>query len=567
MIKKLFVVSLAVLASFAASAQTTVTITVQTPDSVRTLYVPLGSQITFSQNPGQSGGSVTLNTPWWSNLKPLINWIDNESYRNEPVGQAATDNVEARIFDYYYLRNFTTPRVEPGGVDELMKHGRYSTTGKTPSNSYYVYKNGASESLNMVMTVQSPTFQEKITSLVISHAKNHPTEANTYDDWIATGMENRHCGDCSLPAVSSKNQPSYSHHGMHLFASVEEAREYVMNTPRTENGVCFASDTWGEGQYLVDYHSNLCLNDLVETHFSTESGLHGYFPAADLENLFYYRFSLTSFQIGGNNNDESQYACLITDASGKTYLHPLNPNYSSGTDPFAINYDLENWNYTTAIVANHIPLVRVELVSRMDERVIDFGYIPIRILGPRVDIGTVTFAGNLVFDGYETEKWSVSVSGGNVVKVFGAGVRTTIRQTELDLLTLGSRQIGNGYPVLSAADFNAHYRFELNATSTQQYLVTRSDGGYSFSPVQAVPLQCSKIGDIYCSMTDYMVDIPPTFEWTNITLSDVQALSNIEEVRSNGLQRAVKLVSDNPMSYPPIFVIFKVPGIDILTTD
>ena len=623
----------------------------------------------------------TLKTPWWDlSRKPLTTYIDNEANRNEAVGQAATDAVEARITDYYYQRNFTTPRVNPGGVTELFTHGRYSTTGKTPTNEYYVYHNAKADSIVIPMeaearyhinptvadfdetsleildkdrlytraehseaivtlngdnsvnkmwsvkdgiltvplrisytdklgTVKSLTtrdatdavttfatqatfvnafneqtnvtsdyaclYEEKVTNLVISHVKNHPTETDTYDDWITTGMENRHCGDCSLPAVTLANgtaQPAYSHHGMHLFASVEEAREYVMNTPRKNvtTGQLFDLNFMGEGQDLVGYHENICLDDLVETHFTNEAGQHDYFPESTLNQNFYYRFYLTSFNIGNHDTNESSHACILS-KDGKSYLHPLDPADAGkhiGTDPALINNDLNNWSKTTEVVVNRVPLVRVELVYRADNKVVDFGYIPIRIVKEIVE-KPATY---IVFDGYQTPEWTVNSIAKCIYTVNGAGVKTTWRNTEEDLFMLANKQLGAGYDVLDRITFDAHYSPEMNGTSMQQYLAEggklKLDADGYPQKVQATPLKDTKIGDIYYEADDRGDGTHTNvFEWTNITLGDIQALANINEIKTNGLQRAVKLVSDDPVNYPTIYVIFKSQAIKVSNTD
>jgi len=578
----------------------------------------------------------TLKTPWWDKLKALTNWIDDASNRQETVGQIMVspfDVKEQGITDYktagsiadhgrYVLKNGANDsvtvllnararyHVNPSTADlddasvsiidfdkaytrssaaQVSVLGKASGSAKqwsvsdgilnVPLHINYTNLLGKIASLTSRSATDAVTSfatqvtfndgekdttvtsdyavicEEKVTNLRLSHRKFNPAGRNN-TDFIQTGVFNLHCGDCSLPAVThadGTSQPAYSNKGMHLFATWQEAYDYVTTATRIDGGGNH------EGQDLVGYHDNLNLNKLVETHFTNESGQHDFFNEEDLNRNFYYRFYMTRFVIGANSTDESAHACILTDAEGTSYLHPLDPADNGGLigrDPAEINNDLNDWSKTTEVVVNRVPLVRVELVSRADNKVVDYGYLPIRIVKENI----VREEQYVYFDGYQTGDWSVDVINGCIYTVSGVGVETNWRNTEEDLFMLASKQLGSTYPVLDRQDFDSHYAPELvsGGVTMQQYLVDRSGSKPTFTPVLASPIERSSIGDIEWLQEVNEGTMTNRFRWSNITLAEIQALANVSSVRTNGLERAVKLYcASDPLNYPTIYVIFK----------
>lgn len=414
---------------------------------------------------------------------------------------------------------------------------------------------------------------------------NHPT----------TLMYNTHCGDCTLPAISyydhygdasgstvagtnhasyhkhwgdgngeKKTQASYRNKGMHLFATIAEAEHYVTTAQREDD-----PSMRGEGQDRVYYHDNLDLNKLVETHMTSQAG-HSVFPGSNdvygktkeddaikaFNEEFEYKFELTNFIIGTNKTNESAHACILQDkTTGHWMLHPLDPREDGaksllGRNPNEINNDLNNWSKTTEVVVNRVPLVRVSLIAKKTGKVVDYGYIPIRITKYVDEKPEVT----LVFDGY-TNNMSVTKIGECCWIVNGGEMWTNWRQKEEDIFMLANKTLGDEYPVLHREEFEYHYTpdaYMLNNKQVfNQYVVTQVSGKYKFTPVSNGTNR--EIGRIYYE-SDLADEGTKTsvFHWV-VDSVDIQSL--VADQMFNQL-RAVHFKGDN-VNYPDIYVFFR----------
>jgi hypothetical protein len=413
-------------------------------------------------------------------------------------------------------------------------------------------------------------YEEKVSDLRLSHVK-HNRQGALDTDYIETKLFNDHCGDCSLPSLqyvdengNTMTQRSYNHKGMHLFGTVEEAKYYIESTNRIDN-----SAFKGEGMDLVDFHANINLNKLVETHYTNAAGTHDVFDPCELDKYFYYRFHLTSLKIGDNATNESAHACIIVDEDGTSWLHPYDPMVGGllGRDPKGTS--LTDWSNTTEVVVNRVPLVRVELVKRGqddnldNDSIVDYGYLPIRIVKDFVPTTELV----LTFDHYphaeETvDPWNVVRYGKCVYDLSSTRYETDWRKTEEDLLSLAHNEYPDKFSVLDRITFEKYYDPETDDDGyCIQYLVTGPSATkqYTYTPCGSTPSTMS-VGEInYYEDSQDDGTHTSVFIWT-VGAADIQTLAsaNIKTVR-----RAVKLVSSDKVNYPDIFVIFQSPTISL----
>ena len=392
-------------------------------------------------------------------------------------------------------------------------------------------------------------YEEKVENLRLSHVKHNATGSRDID-YIETTMFNKHCGKCDV----------YGGRGMHMFATIAEAEAYVTQTVRIDE-VGKTNAHLGEGQDLVGYHNNICLNDLVETHFTNTEGNHDKFIGDEFTDNFYYRFYLTSFKIGTNVTDESAHACIFEE-DGKSYLHPLDPMDGGllGRDPSSIS-GLSDWSKTTEVVVNRVPLVRVELVAKKEssstltnDTVVDYGYLPIRIVKEISEKPKVV----LTFDHYPKDPisdWKITSYNGCFFDKEGIYFESNWRDTEEDLLDLAHETYPDVYEVLDRVDFDDHYVAEIGSDGyCQQYQVRKDNSGEWVYYALGTTTATGKVGFI-TYYRDNMPDGTHTsiFKW-DVDEEDVLAL---QQAGVTEVTRAVHLYSSDPLNYPDIYVIFK----------
>ena len=183
---------------------------------------------------------------------------------------------------------------------------------------------------------------QQIKDVRLAHAI---VNTKTPESITMTGLLNTHCGTCDLVAKYNKKEIDMNH--SHLFATVDEAKYFVDNTPRVKDNIL------GEGQDTVDWNATLDLSKLVEVHYTTVDGAHEKMSAENLAKYgLEYKFELTKFIIGSNTTSESAQAA-INPEDGIT-LRPQMPEKITGK---AQAYGAEQSRTTI----DRVPLVRVSL--------------------------------------------------------------------------------------------------------------------------------------------------------------------------------------------------------------
>lgn len=360
-----------------------------------------------------------------------------------------------------------------------------------------------------------------------------------------TGLLNNHCGSCDYQATYNKQK--YSMNGSHLFATVGEAKYWIENTPRVSDGIN------GEGQDTVDYNKTLDLSKLVEVHYTTVAGKHEALTSAQIENYgLEYKFELTKLIIGTNKTSESAQAA-INPEDGKT-LRPQLPVEKTGK---AAAYEATAQSRTTI---NRVPLVRVSLIEKSTQRVLDYGYIPVRISETVTD---EVIEDKVVKVEYtSTDKWTYT----QYDDCFGAGSTaygrtTTWIETQYDLMKHNelpaefSRedfeknyidQDGNAGPLYQDPALAKNSTLASNPNEAQQY-IKDAKGQWV-----AVASTAQKIGTItYIPDEDLNGTRTSVFKW------EIDAESAIEIFAKNKAVEVACLLKSQNRVYPDIFVVFK----------
>ena len=390
---------------------------------------------------------------------------------------------------------------------------------------------------------------QQIQDVRLAHAI---VNAKTPESITMTGLLNTHCGTCDYVAKYNKKDISMNH--SHLFATVDEAKYFVENTARVKDGIN------GEGQDTVDWNATLDLSKLVEVHYTTVDGVHEKMSGEKLANYgLEYKFELTKFIIGTNVTSESAQAA-INPEDGIT-LRPQMPEEKTGK---AQAYGAEQSRTTI----DRVPLVRVSLIETSTGRVLDYGYIPVRIsetgtIPPEVPGVSVTYT--------STDKWEYI----QYDDCFGAGStaygrKTTWIETQYDLMKHKdlpesfSRedfeknyldQDGNAGPLyqdVTAAskdyfgkDETKNYTLTSNPDEAQQYI--KKDG--KWVPAKNVS---EKIGTITYLPDEELNGVRTSvFEWK------VTADEAIELFKKNKAVEVACLLKSLDRAYPDIYVIFK----------
>lgn len=181
-------------------------------------------------------------------------------------------------------------------------------------------------------------------------------------------VKNTHCGKCDLA-----NQNN------HLMATVYEAKTF-------------------DPQDYCNYNEELDLKKLVETHYTTVSGAHAKMTAEDLEGAgLEYQFELTGLYLGSNPVSESAYAAI----SGSTFrpqaaAEGKQQAYGAAQDETTVG---------------HTPLVRVKLVDKESGKVLDYGYIRLKITDGKDQNVSKEYTGAGWSYNYECQKtpWSYEI--------------------------------------------------------------------------------------------------------------------------------------------------------------
>ena len=380
---------------------------------------------------------------------------------------------------------------------------------------------------------------QQIQDVRLAHAI---VNTKTPESITMTGLLNEHCGTCDLIAKYNKKEIDMNH--SHLFATVDEAKYFVDNTPRVKDGVL------GEGQDTVDWNATLDLSKLVEVHYTTVDGEHEKMSAENLAKYgLEYKFELTKFIIGTNTTSESAQAA-INPEDGIT-LRPQMPEEKTGK---AQAYGAEQSRTTI----DRVPLVRVSLIEKTTGHILDYGYIPVRISEtgvPPVETPGVSVTYT------STDKWAYT----QYDDCFGDGStaygrKTTWIETQYDLMKHEALpesfsredfeknyldQDGNAGPLYQDPALAEGSTLTANPDEAQQYILVK--GKWT-----AVKNVSEKIGTITYLPDEELNGVRTSvFEWKVNADEAIELFKKSKEV-----QVACLLKSQN-YAYPDIFVIFK----------
>ena len=380
---------------------------------------------------------------------------------------------------------------------------------------------------------------QQIQDVRLAHAI---VNTKTPEDITMTGLLNTHCGTCDYVAKYNKKEIDMNH--SHLFATVDEARWFVNNTPRVKDQIL------GEGQDTVDWNATLDLSKLVEVHYTTVDGAHEKMSAENLAKYgLEYKFELTKFIIGTNTTSESAQAA-INPEDGIT-LRPQMPEKKTGK---AQAYGADQSRTTI----DRVPLVRVSLIEKTTGHVLDYGYIPVRISEtgvPPVETPGVSVTYT------STDKWAYT----QYDDCFGAGStpygrKTTWIETQYDLMAHDALpddfkredfeanyldQDGNAGPLYQDPALAEGSTLTANPDEAQQYILVK--GKWT-----AVKNVSEKIGTITYLPDEELNGVRTSvFEWK------VSADEAIELFKKNKEVQVACLLKSQNYAYPDIFVIFK----------
>ena len=400
---------------------------------------------------------------------------------------------------------------------------------------------------------------EEVKDLRLSHVKKNQLGTRE-EDFIQTKMFNQHCGECELNKIAGKNM------GMHLFGSIGEARDYVTKTVRIDS----ESGEFGEGQDIVKYDEDIDLTALIETHYTNEKGQH--VKATDKmlnDNNFSYRFFLTTFKTGAENTNNSAHAAIYVGENGHYYLHPQDP-VAGGL--VGKPYDPAK---ATEVVVNRVPMVRVELVVKdkddnFKEKVVDYGYLPIRISKDKIqpiEQPTITF------DRYKDDsKWNL-IRWNNCYLPNDKGFTFTTdwRKTEEDLMSHPDLKNANGERIiLDRVTFDNNYTPDGMLSDLNQYVFVKDNDGYHYYRTATPgtysntakadvsgnpnPQNGMAIGQIsYIKRASITGTETSILEWT-VTAAKIQKLA---DAGVTSIVRAIKLNSADKYNYPDMYIIFE----------
>ena len=388
--------------------------------------------------------------------------------------------------------------------------------------------------------------EEIVKDLRLSH-KPYKTTRTTATDFIQTGLLNTHCGQCDRYTLAGKAM------GMHLFATVGEAKDFV--------------ESQKKGQDLVNYQTDINLTALIETHYTAADGGHALFTGENFTRNFKYKFELTDFRVStGNKTNESAHAAIYQDeATGDYYLHPQDPQAGG------LNGKPYTADKATEVVVGRVPLVRVSLIYNDGEKVVDYGYLPIQITkeAPKPPVEEFIYADYVSTVPSTVTRYNECYYEGE--KSINA-ITTNWRDTEEDLLsheafTKPESEGGLGR-ALTHEEFENNYTALTNLNDLDQYYLT-NEAAYMNNPQTVKPVfdavannpNVSKIGEIaYVQGSLGSEGLSTSILTWDLDASEVSAIATDNSWPTyNGdkyVIRAIKLESKAPQTYPHLYIIF-----------
>jgi len=441
----------------------------------------------------------------------------------------------------------TVPLQVNGTVGTVTTDGKTTfanNPGVTVFATQVTYKNGDADTT--VTSDYAAIVEETVSDLRLAHVK-YKANGLYAEDHIVTKLFNTHCGKCTL----AENH----NYGMHLFATVGEAKYFVANTIRLGE-----TTIQGEGQDLVPFDEDIDLTALVETHYTNEAGNHAKFDSQLFADNFKYEFELTDFRYSDKTNTNESAHAAIYEKNGHYYLHPQDPADNKGVNGRPYQGETDK---ATEIVVNRIPLVRVSLVytANGNHKVIDYGYLPIRI----VKEAAKPHPGVVV--SYKSDKDAKVVRYNDCYSITDdvTVYETNWRDTEEDLMKNEAVVAAHG-SALTHEEFRSHYTAQVVLSDLDQYYIADYDGdkplfakiGYDLNG-KPLPISASNWLNRYkVGIIEYHDNNLNPGAATN-TLSWKIASPVIQELAGKGIEtvtRAILLKSDDTANYPDIYVMF-----------
>ena len=233
-------------------------------------------------------------------------------------------------------------------------------------------------------------YKKEVKDIVISHKPSTQAIAGIHNGAAyathPADSVNTHCGKCSYNNGNVAETAEYAA-GLHLMQTVAEAAG--MADPKTANQF--------NCQDLVYWNDSINLNKLVEVHYTTTGGDHTLLRTTDAAyNGLHFQFDLTGLYYGNNVTSESAHAAIKVNEDGDYILRPQMPDsVFQGGVWVGKSAPWDNNGVVKGVVGKQdrqtigrTPLVRVTLLDK-DNKVVDYGYIRIRITERPVDTPVV----------------------------------------------------------------------------------------------------------------------------------------------------------------------------------
>ena len=371
------------------------------------------------------------------------------------------------------------------------------------------YLNGDGSEKDTIITSDYATLYADIYSNIrLSH------KLSTKENPIPfTGVENIHCGDCSLTPAKNANETIQANDSLHLMATVHEAAFFAP-------------------QDTCNYDETLDLRKLVETHWDNISGMHEVVPADKMaEYGLTYKFELTGLWIGSNETSESAHAA-INPEDGYTFRPQMVEQGTGKQQAYGAEQGLQTVGRT--------PVVRVSLLDKYG-KVLDYGYIRIKITRKGTEVPyeykEVTYDGN---DGSYLDECKFQADGYQVYK-------TTWFQTEYDLYKLVN---------MAREDFENIYEEEPVGTNDEYTQFIKKDGKWVECEEDEILGTLTNTPDL----TDPETHTQSSTLIYELTSDDIQNLysqwTDKKKEKTFTVERAYKY-EPNTAGYSDIYVVFK----------
>jgi len=380
-------------------------------------------------------------------------------------------------------------------------------------------------------------YKKEVKDIVISHKPSTQAIAGihngaTYATHPADSV-NTHCGKCSYNNGNLAETAEYAA-GLHLMQTVAEAAG--MADPKTANQF--------NCQDLVYWNDSINLNKLVEVHYTTVGGDHTLLRATDAAyNGLHFQFDLTALYYGNNVTSESAHAAIKVNEDGDYILRPQMPDsVFQGGVWVGKSAPWDNNGVVKGVVGKQdrqtigrTPLVRVSLLDK-DNKVVDYGYIRIRVTERPVDVPVVlpkTYT-------YNAGAMTAADAWCGTTSATPFQFKQKWIQMEYDIY----------YDLdLSHAEFESHFTADAAGGEFQQYYIAAN----GYAQVVAAPSKDEKLGKI--SYKREAGDEETTvIEWDVTAAQLNQYLIDCGVNVPTSVTRLVKFTSDGYKGLPDVYV-------------